>query len=63
MDSGERILKFLRNYTEKHRRPPTVREIQRAVGFKSPRAVSYFLDKLEKARRTIRRAFSSLSRK
>ena len=58
MESGERILKFLRSYTEKHRRPPTVREIQRAVGFKSPRAVSYFLDKLEKARRIVRRGRS-----
>ena len=55
MSSAERIVKFLRSYTEKHRRPPTVREIQRAVGFKSPRAVSYFLDKLEKARRIVRR--------
>ena len=51
-------MKFLRSYTEKHRRPPTVREIQRAVGFKSPRAVSYFLDKLEKARRIVRRGRS-----
>ena len=58
MNSGERILKFLRSYTEKHRRPPTVREIQRAVGFKSPRAVSYFLDKLDKARRIVRRGRS-----
>ena len=58
MESGEKILKFLRSYTEKHRRPPTVREIQRAVGFKSPRAVSYFLDKLEKARRIVRRGRS-----
>ena len=58
MESGEKILRFLRTYTDKHRRPPTVREIQRAVGFKSPRAVSYFLDKLEKARRIIRRGRS-----
>ncbi|NBS54607.1 hypothetical protein EBT23_03440, partial [bacterium] len=58
MESAERILKFLRSYTEKHRRPPTVREIQRAVGFKSPRGVSYFLDKLEKARRIVRRGRS-----
>ena len=49
MSSADRILKFLRSYTDRHGRPPTVREIQRAVGFKSPRAVSYFLDKLEKA--------------
>ncbi len=58
MSSADRILKFLRSYTDKHRRPPTVREIQRAVGFKSPRAVSYFLDKLEKARRIVRRGRS-----
>ena len=58
MSSVDKILKFLRSYTEKHRRPPTVREIQRAVGFKSPRAVSYFLDKLEKARRIVRRGRS-----
>ena len=58
MSSAERIVRFLRSYTEKHRRPPTVREIQRAVGFKSPRAVSYFLDKLEKARRIVRRGRS-----
>lgn len=52
------ILGFIESYQGEHKRPPTVREIQKEMGYKSPRAVSYFLDKLEKARLIMRKARS-----
>ena len=42
-----RILRFIESYLQQHRRPPTVREIQHGCGFRSPRAVSYQLERLE----------------
>jgi len=56
--SAEKILGFIRSATRRYQRPPTIREIQAALGFKSPRAVTYFLEKLEKARRVVRRGRS-----
>ena len=48
------ILDFIENYQGDNSRPPTVREIQAHCKFKSPRAVTYFLEKLEEAKKVIR---------
>lgn len=40
-------MECIESYFQKHDRPPTVREIQTELGYKSPRSISYFLDKLE----------------
>jgi len=52
------VLAFIEQYQDENQRPPTIREIQDHCGFKSPRAVSYILEKLEEARLIIRRAHS-----
>jgi len=52
------VLTFIEQYQDENQRPPTIREIQDHCGFKSPRAVSYILEKLEAARLIIRRAHS-----
>jgi repressor LexA len=52
------VLDFIEQYQDENQRPPTIREIQEHCGFKSPRAVSYILEKLEEARLIIRRAHS-----
>ncbi len=52
------VLSFIEQYQGEHQRPPTIREIQDHCGFKSPRAVSYILEKLEQARLIIRQAHS-----
>ena len=52
------VLAFIEQYQDDNQRPPTIREIQDHCGFKSPRAVSYILEKLEAARLIIRRAHS-----
>jgi len=57
-NSRQMVLSFIENYQEQHQRPPTIREIQDHCGFKSPRAVSYILEKLEAARLIIRQAHS-----
>lgn len=45
-DKGRRnrILEFIQSYTEEHGFAPSVREIGRAVGIRSTRAVKYHLD-------------------
>jgi repressor LexA len=43
----ERILAFIRKYVDEHSRPPTIREIQAAVGASSTSVVDYNLRKLE----------------
>jgi repressor LexA len=57
-DSRQMILEFIEYYQGENQRPPTVREIQAHCGFKSPRAVSYFLEKLEEAKLIVRKAKS-----
>jgi len=57
-DPQQLILNFIESYQANHQRPPTVREIQDKMGYKSPRAVSYFLEKLEKASLIIRKSRS-----
>ena len=57
-NSQQMVLAFIERYQGDHQRPPTIREIQEHCGFKSPRAVSYILEKLEQARLIIRRAHS-----
>ena len=52
------VLAFIELYQGENQRPPTIREIQDHCGFKSPRAVSYILEKLEQARLIIRQAHS-----
>jgi repressor LexA len=57
-NSQQMVLSFIEQYQDENQRPPTIREIQDHCGFKSPRAVSYILEKLEAARLIIRRAHS-----
>jgi repressor LexA len=57
-DRQQMILEFIEYYQGENQRPPTVREIQEYCKFKSPRAVSYFLEKLEAARLIVRQAHS-----
>jgi repressor LexA len=57
-NSQQMVLSFIEQYQGENQRPPTIREIQDHCGFKSPRAVSYILEKLEEARLIIRRAHS-----
>ncbi|MDE1171298.1 MAG: transcriptional repressor LexA [Verrucomicrobium sp.] len=56
--SQQMVLDFIENYSERHARPPTIREIQTHCGFASPRAVSYILEKLEAAKMILREARS-----
>lgn len=44
-----KILAFIEDYIKRNQRPPTVREIARALGFNSTSSVVYHLDRLEKA--------------
>lgn len=57
-NSRQMVLSFIEQYQDENDRPPTIREIQDHCGFKSPRAVSYILEKLEAARLIIRQAHS-----
>jgi repressor LexA len=57
-NSQQMVLAFIEKYQGDNQRPPTIREIQEHCGFKSPRAVSYILEKLEQARLIIRKAHS-----
>jgi repressor LexA len=57
-NSRQMVLAFIEQYQDENDRPPTIREIQDHCGFKSPRAVSYILEKLEAARLIIRQAHS-----
>jgi repressor LexA len=57
-NSRQMVLSFIESYQDEHQRPPTIREIQDHCGFKSPRAVSYILEKLEAAKLIIRQAHS-----
>jgi repressor LexA len=57
-DSQQMVLTFIEQYQGENQRPPTIREIQGHCGFKSPRAVSYILEKLEQARLIVRQAHS-----
>jgi len=57
-NSQQLVLTFIEHYQDENQRPPTIREIQDHCGFKSPRAVSYILEKLEEARLVIRQAHS-----
>jgi len=52
------VLNFIEQYQGENQRPPTIREIQDHCGFRSPRAVSYILEKLEQARLIVRQAHS-----
>ena len=57
-NSQQMVLGFIEQYQGENQRPPTIREIQDYCGFKSPRAVSYILEKLEEAKLIIRQAHS-----
>ncbi len=54
-----RILQVIREYQARHGCPPTVREIQEACGYRSPRAVTHHLEALEKEGRIERRPHSA----
>jgi repressor LexA len=45
----EKIVSFIRRYTLQHGYSPSVREIMAHCGFKSPRAVSFHLEKLARS--------------
>ena len=47
MTSREKVLKFIIGYMTEFQYDPSVREIQAHMGWKSPRAVSWQLEKLE----------------
>jgi repressor LexA len=47
-EKQQAILTFIETATERHGRPPTVREIADHFGYRSPRAVSDHLDALER---------------
>ncbi len=47
MTSREKVLNFIIEYMKEFQYPPSVREIQSAMGWKSPRAVAWHLEKLE----------------
>ena len=47
-DTRARILNFIREFTRENGYPPTVREIQRAFGLASPKAVQYHLEALDR---------------
>ncbi len=51
----ERILEFIRAYSEEHGFPPTIREIGSAVGISSTSVVKYNLERLEKKGKLERR--------
>lgn len=57
-NSQEVVLQYIEQYQGEHQRPPTIREIQKHCEFKSPRAVSYILEKLEEAHLIVRQAHS-----
>ena len=44
----EHMLRFIRDFSERHGYPPTIREIGKEVGISSTSVVNYNLDKLEK---------------
>jgi repressor LexA len=43
----KKILNYIRDFSTRYSYPPSVREIMRHLGFKSPRAISFHLEKLE----------------
>lgn len=47
-DAPQRLLTLLRQKCREDKRPPTIRELMLALGFQSPRAVTYWLERLEK---------------
>lgn len=46
--SADKIVAFIRRYLHQHGYSPSIRDIMHACGFKSPRAVSFHLEKLER---------------
>lgn len=44
----EKMIAFIRRYLHQHGYAPSIRDIMHHCGFKSPRAVSFHLEKLEK---------------
>jgi repressor LexA len=56
-DRSEEILAFIKQYTERERRPPSWREIQVAVGVKSSSTVAYYLNKLISAGKLEKKGF------
>lgn len=56
--AAERILETIRKAISEDGRPPTIRELQHRLGYRSPRAVSYHLERLEAEGRIVRRGNS-----
>lgn len=45
--SPDHVLTAIRQACQRDGRPPTIRELQKVFGFRSPRAISYHLERLE----------------
>ncbi|MFQ3671804.1 MAG: transcriptional repressor LexA [Verrucomicrobiia bacterium] len=56
--SPDTLLNLIRSCLATEGRPPTIRELQSRLGFRSPRAISYHLEKLEAEGRIVRRGKS-----
>ncbi|GAB4245802.1 MAG: transcriptional repressor LexA [Candidatus Methylacidiphilales bacterium] len=56
--TAQRILETIRQAIAEDGRPPTIRELQQRLGYRSPRAVSYHLERLEAEGRIVRRGNS-----
>ena len=50
----ECVLAFLRDFMTAHRYPPTIRQIGKHFGFRSPNGVMYHLSALERKGRIVR---------
>ncbi len=55
-----KALRFVRNYIMHYRRPPSIREVQRGLGYSSPRSAAKLLEQLEELGLVRRRADKQL---
>jgi len=58
---SDALLSFVREYTEENRYPPTMREIQEALGYSSTSVVIYNLGLLEREGLLTRQRFTARS--
>lgn len=52
---AEGVLAEIQRFMSREKRSPTIRELQTRLGYKSPRAVTYFLEKLAEEGKIVRR--------
>lgn len=58
---SDALLSFVKEYTEEHNYPPTMREIQEALGYSSTSVVIYNLGLLEREGLLTRQRFTARS--